>query len=76
MTPRGDQHSPNWGGARPGGGRKPTGRKVKTSAFALPPELVEALDAAAADRGVSKSKLVADAIRVYLAVPPATSEDA
>jgi metal-responsive CopG/Arc/MetJ family transcriptional regulator len=61
---------------RAGGGRKPTGRKVKTSAFALPPELVEALDAAAAERGVSKSKLVADALRAYLAVPDSTSEEA
>lgn len=69
MTPRGDEHSPNWGGARPGGGRKPTGRKVKTYALVLPPDLVAAIDAAAAEQGASRSRVVADILRAHFGLP-------
>lgn len=61
--PRRNDDSPNWGGPRPGAGRKPTtGKTVVTKAFSLPTELVEWLQAEAERREVSQSKLVASAL--------------
>lgn len=34
----------NWGGARPGSGRKTKGDKRQTFSFSLPPSLVQRLD--------------------------------
>lgn len=38
--------NPNWGGARPGAGRKAKGDKRQTFSFSLPPSLIIRLDAA------------------------------
>lgn len=57
--PRRDDDSPNWGGPRPGAGRKPTtGKTVVTKAFSLPTELVEWLQGEAERQGVSQSRIV------------------
>lgn len=74
MIPRGDEHSPNWGGAGRGGGRKSTGRKVKTYALVLPPELVATVDAAAAKQGTSRSRVVADILRAHFEAPPSEQD--
>lgn len=58
--PRRETDSPNWGGARPDAGRKPTGRTVKTASFSLPEQDVSAIALLATLYGKSKSEFLAD----------------
>lgn len=54
----------NWGGARPGAGRKQMGEspKTQTVGFRLRPELKDLLFQKAEERGISASELVAQLI--------------
>ena len=59
------------GGKREGSGRKqlnPEGRTV-TAAFAVPQGLLDQLDAIATRNSSSRSRLVTEAIRAYVAKP-------
>lgn len=58
--PRRETDSPNWGGARPDAGRKPTGRNVKTASFSLPAQLLSAVASIATNEGKTKSEVLAE----------------
>lgn len=58
--PRRETDSPNWGGARPEAGRKPTGRNAKTASFSLPAQQLAAIALIATAEGKSKSEVLSD----------------
>lgn len=54
------------GGRREGAGRKPKEVRTLTIAFSVLPDLMERITNAAADRGMSRSKLIVKAIESFL----------
>lgn len=55
-----------WGGAREGAGRKPVLRTARSVTFSMEADDVEALQAIAAERGISTATLLRDAVRAHL----------
>lgn len=54
------------GGYREGAGRKKKDNRTQTVAFSISPELMQRIAKEALMRGVSRSKLIVDAIEDYL----------
>ena len=54
------------GGRREGAGRKPKDNKTQTVAFSISPELFAKMVFVAETRGISRSRLIVDALEAYL----------
>jgi len=64
MSPRGPEHSSNWGGVRERSGRKDT-RKTGKITVSLPLELIEWIESESSAEPGGRSGLVARALEAY-----------
>ena len=60
------EHSPNWGGRRPGAGRKPPACPVKKILLYLPVGTLEEIDDQAEKTGESRNAILRRAIHAFL----------
>lgn len=63
---RGPEHSRNWGGRRPGAGKKPGPEELKTTSIVLPARILGWAREKAKDQGISLSKLATKALEAWL----------
>lgn len=66
MKPSEKKHSTNWGGSRPGAGRKPREGAVRKFLVSLPLEQVAALDDLARQGGESRNAVLRRAVLAFL----------